>query len=340
MEKSIIIGAGRTTCDLIEYMKRLGYEFSDHFSLCLDNDSSLWGMELCGVKIDDVEKIGNASDTTIVISSIYERDILAQLKCLNVQGDIISHIDYRRKLMVDYQINQYHITHFDNLEKTGEGINELTVYTVIIGDYDCLHEVSDTDKHTKYICFTDDRSMCSDTWEIRYVDREFDNPIIESRKYKMLPHRFIDTEYSLYIDANIQFSKSPLEYMRQYFNRGNMLLIPHPERDCIYREAAYCILNDRDLPQRLIKQMHLYNKKDCPEHVGLFYGGMIGRCHFENEIVTFDEEWWEHFRKYSRRDQISLGYLLWKKASEVSLADINICNNDWFVVDSMHKKKQ
>ena len=300
MNKAIIIGAGKTTRNLTEYVKELGYEFSDCFSICLDNDSSLWGMKIDGVMIDAVERVKNYLNTEIVISSIYEKDIRRQLESLNVQGHIINYTDYKRKLMVDYQI---------------------TVF----------------DKNIKYICFTDDMSLRSDTWEIRYVDREFSDPIIESRKYKMLPHLFVDTKYSLYVDANIQLNRSPIEYMVQYFNRGNMLLLPHYARDCIYREMAACILGGKDCPQSLLKQTNIYSECGCPEHSGLFLGGMIGRRHFEKEIIKFDEEWWEHFLMYSKRDQISLGYLIWKKDITLSLADINFCNNIWFTVDGAHK---
>lgn len=337
MNKAIIIGAGKTTRNLTEYVKELGYEFSDCFSICLDNDSSLWGMKIDGVMIDAVERVKNYLNTEIVISSIYEKDIRRQLESLNVQGHIINYTDYKRKLMVDYQISKYNIAHPVKLEKKTEDIQELTVYTAIIGGYDFLREITVFDKNIKYICFTDDMSLRSDTWEIRYVDREFSDPIIESRKYKMLPHLFVDTKYSLYVDANIQLNRSPIEYMVQYFNRGNMLLLPHYARDCIYREMAACILGGKDCPQSLLKQTNIYSECGCPEHSGLFLGGMIGRRHFEKEIIKFDEEWWEHFLMYSKRDQISLGYLIWKKDITLSLADINFCNNIWFTVDGAHK---
>lgn len=337
--KSVIIGAGKTTNGLIKYMRELGYEFSDCFCLCLDNDKSLWGTKLKGVVIDAVEKLQDYPKAEIIISSKYEEDIREQIADMNNEYKIMNYIDYMRKLMVERQISRYNNTHSIKLEnKTGD-IKELTVYTVIINGYDFLHEVVNPDKNIKYVCFTDDESLRSDTWDVRYVEREFDDPIVESRKYKMLPHLFIDTEFSLYIDANIRLNKSPLEYMQKYFSRGDMLFFPHPDRDCIYREMAVCILGNRDLPQRLIEQVSIYNKCGCPEHSGLYYGGIIGRRHYEKETVIFDEEWWDHFQKYSRRDQISLGYLMWKKGTEISLADIDIYNNSWLTIDDTHKQK-
>lgn len=156
----------------------------------------------------------------------------------------------------------------------------------------------------------------------------------------MMPHLFIDTKYSLYIDATVQFKKSPLEFMNQYFDKGDMLFIPHEARDCIYKEMAVCILENKEFPHRLVRQVDKYSESNCPEHSGLFWGGIIGRSHFEKEIIEFNNEWWEHFKQYSRRDQISLGYLIWKNDMEISLANINLCNNSWFNVNERHESER
>lgn len=339
MEKSVIIGAGNTTRNLIAYIEKLGYSFSDCFSLCADNNRALWGTKISGVPIGSVESLKTCPAEMVVISSIYEIEIREQLQSIGISERVVSGVDFRHRLMVDYQINRYHLAHPAGAERKLKDIGKLTVYTTIIGGYDSLIEVCNPEENVKYICFTDDRNLRSDTWEIRYAEREFDDPILESRKYKMLPHRFLDAEYSLYVDANVRFQRSPLAYMRTYFDRGNMLFIPHMERDCIYREMAACITGEKDLPRRLVNQAYAYSEKGCPEHVGLFYGGVIGRRHQEEEAVVFNEEWWGHFRRYSRRDQLSLGFLLWEKNCRISLAAVDCYNNDWFFVHRGHKRR-
>lgn len=337
MKKAVIIGAGKTTRDLIDYMKSLEMDFKDSFFICLDNDNSLWGTDLEGVIVKAVEEIRKYPDSEIVISSIYEKDIRKQLEQFGIGSFIINYIDFKRMIFADYQVRKYNALQSNTESVRRQSIKKIIVYTVIFGGYDLLREVIYPKQNIKYICFTDDKALQSDTWEIVYVNREFDDPVLESRKYKMLPHLFIDAEYSLYIDASVQFNKSPLDYMNQFLIRGNMLLVPHEERDCIYEEMAMCILIKKDLPQRLIQQAHIYMRHKCPEHSGLYLGGIIGRKHFEKEVIKFDEEWWEHFKKYSRRDQVSLGYLIWEKKMSISLANLNVRNNVWFNVKSCHK---
>lgn len=335
-DRAVIIGAGNTTRNLARYMKELGKGFSDTFSACLDNNSSLWGTELEGLMVGPVEEIKKYPDSDVVIASIYEKDIRGQLRKLEIDNPVTNHVDYMRMIFADCQVRKYDANHPDVKNKRTGIMDELTVYTAIFGGYDVLREVSCPRQNIKYICFTEDRTMRSDTWEIRHVDMEFGDPVMESRRYKMLPHLFIDSEYSLYMDANVHFKKSPLDYMNNFFSKGGMLFVPHEERDCIYREMAECIRIHKDSPQRLITQAYEYSKDNCPEHSGLFWGGLIGRRHFEKDVVEFGNEWWEHFQKYSRRDQIGLGYLMWKKDVEVSLVNINVRNNIWFDCDGVH----
>ena len=340
INKIIIIGAGTTTHNLIEYMKKLERRFSDTFFLCLDNNSLLWGTRLDGVVVSPVDEIQKYPDADIVISSIYEGDIRKQLEKMNINNFIMNYVDYKRMIFVDYQTKKYNAMHHDIKKRRKEKIKELTVYTVIFDKYDLLREIIYPDNNIRYICFTDDKTLHSDTWEIRQIDRKFSDPVIESRWYKMMPHLFIDTKYSLYIDATVQFKKSPLEFMNQYFDKGDMLFIPHEARDCIYKEMAVCILENKEFLHRLVRQVDKYSESNCPEHSGLFWGGIIGRSHFEKEIIEFNNEWWEHFKQYSRRDQISLGYLIWKNDMEISLANINLCNNSWFNVDERHESER
>lgn len=332
MEKKIIIGAGGTTKALINYMNKIGYCFYDIFFACMDNNSNLWGKEIEGIPIISLQEVFKYPNTELVISSIYEKELKDQLIQMGCHNLTISVEDYKRELFTNYQYSKYLEAHPENKPIGNCHIDELTVYTVIFGRYDSLCESMYKDKRVKYVCYTDDRTIQSDVWEVRYVDREYENPILESRKYKLLPHKFIEKDYSIYIDANVRFDKSPLDYLNTYLLSEDMLFIPHEARDCVYEEVACCLLGERDSAQRLIHQAYTYCEDGCPQHSGLFWGGLIGRKHTSSKTIAFNEEWWEQFKKYSYRDQISLGYLIWKNNPQISLANIDCRRNQWFHV--------
>lgn len=328
--KMVLIGAGNTMNLLKVYMTKYGYKFQDEFIVCLDNDSSKWDNKINGVLIRPIEEIHKYSESQIVIASIYEKELREQLRVLGVEERrVISLNSYKRRLFAKYQKRIYEGRHTINTlqESINKEIPQITVYTAIFGSYDNLLEPVLVNPNVRYICFTDNENITSDIWEVHCVKRQYECPIIESRMYKILPHLFIEDEYSIWVDANIRLLVDPLQYVNCYLGNNDFLLVPHGERDCIYEEAAICITLHRASTKDLVNQMKAYMDEGCPEHVGLFWGGMLVRRHHAAQIKNFDELWWKEFLTYSKRDQVSLGYLLWKKELPISLCDIDIYDN-------------
>lgn len=333
MNKSVLIGAGKTTSALLAFLKQWGYEAEDCFAVCLDNNKMLWGRKIGNLSIEPIEKVREYPDLKVVISSIYGEELTEQLKALGIQQErIVDYLVFKRQIFVKGQTARYQSAHKALPEIRTRHADKTVVYTAVFGGYDQLIEPVCQDERIRYVCFTDDPTMNCPGWEIRCVEREFEDSVLESRKYKLLPHRFFSSEYSIWMDANIQWKRNPLEYINTYMGNTNAIFIPHGERDCIYEEAACCIAAHRDKTDNLVRQIKAYYEERCPEHVGLFAGGMIARRHQESDILQFDEEWWKEFTAYSRRDQISLGYLLWKKNMLISICSIDLYANDWFTI--------
>lgn len=86
----------------------------------------------------------------------------------------------------------------------------------------------------------------------------------------------------------------------------------HFGRDCIYEEGKAILTCKMDTKSKLDKTIKLLKKEGYPEHNGLYENNFIYRKHNEKEIVGLMNQWWQFINKYSRRDQMSLCYLLWK----------------------------
>ena len=78
--------------------------------------------------------------------------------------------------------------------------SKLVIYTVIIDGYDTLKEPEFLDENCDYVCFTNDKKLTSEIWQIRLIEEtHLDNTRLQ-RMYKILPHRFLsEYEYSIYI---------------------------------------------------------------------------------------------------------------------------------------------
>ena len=81
--------------------------------------------------------------------------------------------------------------------------NTRAVYTVLFGDYEELNELHiDLEPGIDYICFTDNRELRSETWNIRFTTPEFPLDSVRSQRLiKISGHEDL-SRYSetLYID--------------------------------------------------------------------------------------------------------------------------------------------
>ena len=221
------------------------------------------------------------------------------------------------------------------------------VYTCIIGRYDNLFVHTYINNDWDYICYTDDKYLIDakiyGNWIIKPLQfNELDNTR-NNRWHKLHPHIILkDYDISLYIDSNIDITTSYVfECINNAINNDEKISIPkHYLRDCLYKEAEIICENNVDNPDIVKSQMKIYKDEKFPEHYGLAENNCIYRKHNDELIIKTMEEWWYWIENYSKRDQLSLFYSLWKNGIKMEkyLTDIPIRydfnNFNWFY----HKK--
>lgn len=196
-------------------------------------------------------------------------------------------------------------------------MNNKVIYTSIIGNYDSLNDPKYIMPDWDYICFSNNiKKRKGSIWEIRPIPFQHTDNTILSRYPKMNPHLVLsEYEYSLYIDANIEFLDDSIERRIYELISKDILLsaIPHPNRNCIYLEAQICIEGGLETRKQIEKQIKFLKAEKYPENNGLFENGLIFRQHNTPLISSMSKEWWDLFLRFSKRDQLSFGYILWKK---------------------------
>lgn len=219
-------------------------------------------------------------------------------------------------------------------------INEfnIVVYTVITGEYDEINELEFKDSRIKYICFTNLHTLVSKTWDVIYVNEDLDNHML-NRRIKLFPYKYLnDVDYSLYVDGNIIIKKDLKDFFNKYISPTlNIALPKHMDRICLYQESIVCINQKKDNPELINKQMEFYHGNGYPENNGLFENNIILRKHDSELMKKLMEDWWVEINKWSRRDQLSLCYCLWKNnAIALALDESSRTKNDYFSI-AMHK---
>ena len=196
--------------------------------------------------------------------------------------------------------------------------NKFVVYTVMVGGYDEILQPIVVDERFDYVLFTDvKKAERLGIWEIRTFDYHHDDKTRESRYPKMHPEELLP-EYvaSLYIDANVQIVDARL-YEKVISLNEELVdwagISPYPAvlQDCIYEHAYWVVVNELESEKSMLELCHFLRKEGYPRHGGLFENNAIFRKNNERCRRT-NALWWNMYGRFSRRDQLTLGYALWK----------------------------
>ena len=199
-----------------------------------------------------------------------------------------------------------------------------------------------------YICFTDNKKLLKyknyGAWKICPLKfNELDNTK-NSRWHKTHPHLiFPDYEESIWIDGNFNFaSKKIFENICQTIavSSISMAIPEHWRDDCIFKEIKNVSELKLENPADIDKTESFLKENNMPEHYGLNETNCIYRKHNDKRIVKIMDEWWVMIRDFTKRDQLSLSYILFKnsiKPADISFPNLRHMNkNDVFFVTHTH----
>lgn len=191
---------------------------------------------------------------------------------------------------------------------------DIVVYTAILGDYDVLLPPDTEEENVDYICFTDESVTVPEPWEEREIEASSQPLKMGSGRLKMLPHEYFpEYEYSIWIDGNIQIQKSVNGIIDRYLGDTHLAVASHPKRSCIYEEADTCVEMGKTDEETVEKQMRRYREEGFPKDYGLSATGVLIRRHNKADVVNAMNIWWDEFRNFSNRDQLSFEYATWKR---------------------------
>jgi hypothetical protein len=161
----------------------------------------------------------------------------------------------------------------------------ITVYTSIIGGRD--------KKRNDILCFESNNIFRKDR--------------LNAKIYKVLPHLYLETNYSIWVDGNVILKVSP-ETLIHKLGDKDIAVFNHIDRDCIYDEAKTIIDLKLDDKETVIEQINRYKQNGYMKNQGIGMCFMIIRKH-TNKIARLNERWWAEICRGSSRDQLSFPYV-------------------------------
>jgi hypothetical protein len=210
--------------------------------------------------------------------------------------------------------------------------NQDVVFTALFGKYESLNELEiSKNPNTRYVCFSDDSSLSSKTWEVIVVASEIQgSPSRSSREIKMLGHRYFpEGTRSLYIDNTVRLKVDGSIVLDAWLKNADIAFMRHYSRETVRGEFFICSAYGLDDQNKIWEQFNYY-KMNYPQVIKQkpHWGGMIARVH-SSETDRFMVVWKQQFDRFTKRDQLSINVS--SIISGINIATIDGENNlsDW-----------
>lgn len=205
-----------------------------------------------------------------------------------------------------------------------------------------------------YICYTDDPSVKSDVWRVLPLLDCCPGPIrpeiiaqktgvcsetvtpsqmtnVQLARFpKIMTHMFM-SDYALTISCDIMITpRCDLDEFVARHLHGEMTLMRHPSRNCIYEEAEACKRLRKDSHEIIDNWVSRLRAEGYPEQNGLVATGVMIKRRTEN-VAKFCWEWWKTLQEGSHRDQLSFNYVEWKHRLDYSTMPFGILRGEFWI---------
>ena len=196
-------------------------------------------------------------------------------------------------------------------------VPEIAVYSCVVGRYDReLMPVEPTDG-IAYVCFTDaPASLEAEGWELRPLRHP---PHVTgghaiNRWHKIFAHRlFPGTRWSVYLDGNLRFAGSFSALVDTVEReQAGLGAFRHPDGHDLEEEIAACRklkFTRRDLA-RIDDQIEAYRQSGLPFDRVIPTNSLLVRDHTSSLVASAMDLWWDHICRFTRRDQVSLPFVI------------------------------
>ena len=197
------------------------------------------------------------------------------------------------------------------------------MYTALFGGYERLLEqpvarASGVD----FVCFTDDPTLSSESWQVRLVDAPFpDDSVRSARAVKIGGARLLgDHDVSLWIDNCVILQRDPREFVA-LLGDGDMVLPFHSFRASLRDEYIAVLRAGLDDPDIVRRQWRLIDSAGLgaarPHWTAILTRRNVPAVH--DAMRT----WLDEVLRHSRRDQLSFEYAMSRAGFEFSSLTID-----------------
>lgn len=321
------------------WIQQLLSHMSVRIDFYCDSDISLYGREIFdGIFVKSFEYLKADTDNTIcflALGSAALPEVYVRLReqCIKniVTYDDLLLLDCAKELNFDFWNRK-----------------SIAIYTCITGEYDDFRLPELIDKDCDYYLISDKQPENNLIYKWINVDQCVPQDICDNRlknRYcKINVHKiFPQYKYSIYLDGYLKIKQDLTVFIDRLAQTG-LGVLAYREWESIYTEAVRCIQGKLEYEEPIKKQVERYWKEGMPDDFPTIICGVLIRQHHNPRCVKLMEDWWKEIITGSRRDQISLPYVLWKNGYTISditaILDNPYSLGRYFDYTGKHNKKR
>jgi hypothetical protein len=208
---------------------------------------------------------------------------------------------------------------------------KISVVTSIVGSgRDNLIDEQVRDSRLNYIAFTKQQS---NLWKIKDPCDRFVEDKMNAKIHKVLIHKYITSDYTVWMDGNIQLKKSPCDLIAKYMTNKDILVLKHQGRQSIRQEVDEILRLKLEYPHIMINQLNDYSNRISS---GLYWLCFIIRKNTD-KVNRINEAWWSEICRHSSRDQISFPFLV--NSDDIAVIDKDEYSNYINVIPHTNQTK-
>lgn len=325
-----IWGAGNAGITGLRMLQKMGIEVDFY----CDKNPNLWDTIITdNIKCINMSEIRNKDMICFIMASVlFIDEICNEVRMLGI--DKIITYDELCELEIE--------TYFPFMKK-----KQIVAYTCIVGNYDKLKEPVSVSEKCDYYVISDERPPADSVF--RYINindcisYHIQDKTKKNRYCKINAHKiFTQYKYSIYFDGSIRLKSNIVEKIDDLPPLTRIMALSSTQINCVYMEAMRAIELGRVNKEITMKQVEKYWLEGMPPNFGSVACGLLIREHNNPICKKIMEDWWQQVKQFSRKDQISFPYVIWK--NKYLMSDIATVNgsrlnaNDYFILSKTHDK--
>ncbi len=209
---------------------------------------------------------------------------------------------------------------------------KICVYSCITGNYDNVNEIK-KEKDIDYYLFTNNKKVKSATWKVIYIENDTLSNVVLARKIKILGHPLINDNYdiALWMDGAVSFNTKIKDFIDHFMTEDDVFVaFKHGTRNTVKEECEACVRYRKEDKEKIKNILDFYKQENYPDNNGLVESTVYIKRLKDQKVQETMKLWFSMIENFTKRDQLSFNYCIYKTGLKVKWINEKVFSNDWF----------